>query len=292
MNDRAEIHDAAPPTGGPAAQRQDVFADTIAEMTWFEVDRAAKDGAILLWAFGVIEQHGPHLPLGTDVYIPSAVLRVARKHLAAQGIPAIIAPPFYWGVNHVTGTFAGSFVVKPETMLALVKDVFASLAKDGFKRVFCLSGHGDALHNRTLFEGVKQGGRAAGIDVRMVASEALAKRLGLDPADPLIAVAPPIKAGPPPQHLDIHAGEWETSILLETTPSVVKADVAQKLASTRLGPADLAEWRKGMDNAKRVTPQGYFGDPAKAEPALGARLLELEGKAVAEAVAAAMRKMP
>lgn len=269
-----------------------VFHETMADMTYPEIEQAAKDGAAVLWALGVIEQHGPHLPLGTDVYIPSAILRIARRALAAQGIPAIIAPPFYWGVNHVTGTFAGSFVVKPETMLALLKDVFASLAKDGFKRVFCLSGHGDALHNRTLFEGVKQGGAYAGIDVRMVASEALAKRLGLDPADPLIAVAPPIKAGPPPQHLDIHAGEWETSILLETTPSVVKADVASRLESTRLGPADLAEWRKGLDNAKRVTPHGYFGDPAKAEPALGSKLLELEGKSVADAVAAAMRKTP
>jgi len=281
----------SPDTGGYS-----VFHETMADMTYPEIERAAKEGAAVLWALGVIEQHGPHLPLGTDVYIPSAILRIARRALAAKGISAVIAPPFYWGVNHVTGTFPGSFVVRPETMLALLKDVFASLAKDGFGRVFCLSGHGDALHNRTLFEGVKQGGAAAGIDVRMIASEALTRRLGLDPADPCIAVVPPIKAGPPPRHLDIHAGEWETSILLGATPSVVRAELIPGLESTRLGPADLAEWRKGLDDAKRVTPLGYFGDPAAAEAGLGTKLLELEGHAVAEAVSAALaatkRKTP
>lgn len=263
-----------------------VFHETMADMTYPEIERAAADGAAVLWALGVIEQHGPHLPLGTDVYIPSAVLRLARRALTAKGIPSVIAPPFYWGVNHVTGTFAGSFVVRPETMLELLKDVFASLAKDGFRRVFCLSGHGDALHNRTLFEGVR---RAEGIDVRMIASEALARRLGLDPADARIALAPPVASPRPPgPHLDIHAGEWETSILLEATPSIVQSEIFPQLASTKLGPQDLAAWRKGMDEAKRVTPEGYFGNPAAADAALGARLIELEAEAVAQAVASAM----
>jgi creatinine amidohydrolase len=275
---------ATPSPGGYS-----VFHETMADMTYPEIERAAADGASVLWALGVIEQHGPHLPLGTDVYIPSAVLRAARRALAAQGIPSVIAPPFYWGVNHVTGTFAGSFVVRPETMLELLSDVFTSLAKDGFRRVFCLSGHGDALHNRTLFEGVR---RAQGIDVRMIASEALARRLGLDPADARIALTPAVAPPPQPAHLDIHAGEWETSILLDATPAIVHAEILPRLASTRLGPDDLAEWRKGLDNAKRVTPQGYFGNPAAADAALGAKLVELEGRAVAQAVADALRKAP
>jgi len=274
---------AAPDLGGYS-----VFHDTMADMTYPEIERAAKDGAAVLWALGVIEQHGPHLPLGTDVYIPSAILRIARRALAAEGIPCVIAPPFYWGVNHVTGTFPGSFVVRPEIMLELLKDIFASLAKDGFRRVFCLSGHGDALHNRTLFDGVKQGSAASHIDVRMVASAALARRLGLDPVDPYIALTPPIETGPAPAHLDIHAGDWETSVLLKATPSVVKSELLPGLKSTALGMADLAEWRKGLDNAKRVTPEGYFGDPAAAKAERGAGLLESEGKAVAAAVAAAL----
>ena len=71
---------------------------------------------------------------------------------------------------------------------------------------------------------------------------------------------------------------------------MVRAELLPGLENTRLGMDDLAEWRKGLDNAKRVTPLGYFGNPAAAAAGLGNTLLELEGKAVAEAVAAAVRK--
>ena len=86
----------------------DIFAGTIAEMTWLEVEQAAKGGAALLWAFGVIEQHGPHLPTGTDVYLPQAQLREVRRLLGERGIDALIVPPYYWGVNVVSGAFPAS----------------------------------------------------------------------------------------------------------------------------------------------------------------------------------------
>ena len=53
-------------------------------------------------------------------------------------------PPFYWGVNQVSGLFPGSFVVRPETMIELMVDLIKSLKKDSFAKLFCVSGHGDA----------------------------------------------------------------------------------------------------------------------------------------------------
>lgn len=44
-----------------------VFHDAMADMTYPEIERAARNGAVALWGLGVIEQHGPHLPLATDV---------------------------------------------------------------------------------------------------------------------------------------------------------------------------------------------------------------------------------
>lgn len=76
-------------------------------------------------------------------------------------------------------------------------------------------------------------------------------------------------------------------MLLESTPGIARANLLLGLKPTRLGAADLAEWHKGLDNARRVTPEGYFGDPAAAKAERGARLLEIEGKAVAAAVVAA-----
>ncbi|MCW5770678.1 MAG: creatininase family protein [Rhodospirillaceae bacterium] len=266
-----------------------IFHETMADMTYPEIAAAARAGAVGLWALGVIEQHGPHLPLATDVYIPSAVLRAARTELAARGIPSVIVPAFYWGVNHVTGRFPGSFQVRPEIMIELMKDVFRSMAKDGFGKLFCLSGHGDALHNRTIMEGVRQGSAAAGIVGRVLASAALARRLGIDPADPHLAIVPAAPAaGPPPAHLDIHAGEYETSMVLDICPGTVRADIAQALPSTELGIDALNEWRKGEDAASRVTPHGYFGNPAMADRARGTELVRKEALAIADAVAASL----
>src|SRR5450830_321439 len=100
-----------------------IFADTMAEMTWYQVEEAARAGAVVLWAFGVIEQHGPHLPAGTDVYLPSAQLRRVRATLAARGQRSVIVPPYYWGVNHVSAAFPISFRVRPEIMIELMADV-------------------------------------------------------------------------------------------------------------------------------------------------------------------------
>ena len=283
----------------------DIFAGTIAEMTWYEVDQAAKDGAVLLWAFGVIEQHGPHLPTGTDVYIPQARLREVKGELARRGVQALIVPPYYWGVNVVSGAFPASYNVRPEIIRELMADVFASQHRDGFTRVFCFSGHGDALHNRTIHEGVKLGAERTGMDISFLMDAALAKRLGIPLDDPHITLpdgaqaeglkffqvntsspSSPGDGEAPPRYVDVHAGRWESSMMLASCASLVRDDVRRTLKSTDLGPDDLAVWRRGFDDARRTTPLGYFGDPAAASAEEGQRTLRDAAAIAAEAIAA------
>jgi creatinine amidohydrolase len=266
-----------------------IFHETMADMTYPEIERAARSGAVPLWGLGVIEQHGPHLPLGTDVYVPMAVLRLARRVLASRGIESVIVPPCYWGVNHVTASYAGSFLVRPEVFVALMMDVFASLKKDGFGRVFCVSGHGDAVHNRTILDGARQGSAASAIDGRMVISRAMVTRLGFDPADPHLAIAAEAGAAPGGP-IDVHAGRWETSLMWAAFPETVRSDVLPDLAPTDFAPADLAEWRKGGEHARRKSPLGYVGDPAASSREHGLGLLQREAALVADAVAAALAR--
>src|SRR5215471_1466572 len=108
--------------GSATADGYSVFVDSMADMTFPEVAEAARRGACVLWAMGVIEQHGPHLPLATDVYIPTAILRTARRLLLRRDIETIIAPPFYWGVNEVSASFPGTFRVRPAIMIELITD--------------------------------------------------------------------------------------------------------------------------------------------------------------------------
>jgi creatinine amidohydrolase len=264
-----------------------IFHETMADMTFREVEAAARRGAIVLWALGVIEEHGPHLPLATDVYVPCATLRAAKQILSERGIESVIAPPFYWGINAATAAFAGSFVVRPETMIELMKDVFRSLRKDGFSQVFCLSGHGDAAHNAVLFEGVKAGRTFGPIDAFMLVSPAFVKRLTFDESDPQLAImhAP---ASEPEPYIDVHAGNWETSMIMAAYPGVVRSEIAATLAPTNYVLDDLIEWRKGEQHAVEKTPHGYFGDPAAADASRGHASIRAEGETIAAAIVRAL----
>jgi len=271
----------------PFAPGEPILKDTIAEMTSGEVVEAIGRGAIALWAFGVVEQHGPHLPTGTDIYIPSARLRVVKKLIAEDGIEALIVPPFYWGVNHVSASFPASFRVRPEIMVGLMTDVIDSLGGDGFRHLFCVSGHGDALHNKAVLEGVTRGSRRDGIQAAFVADGGLFARIGADANDPhALATLPDPTPAPASPYADVHAGDWETSLMLALNPEVVRRERIGGLPPTNLTADDLAVWRKGHDDARRVTPDGYLGDPASADAARGRADLIRDARAIAEAIGA------
>ncbi|MDT0443837.1 creatininase family protein [Streptomyces johnsoniae] len=268
----------------------DVLAGTVAELTWGEVARAAREGAVLLWAFGVIEQHGPHLPAGTDVYLPSAWLRAVRVLLAERGVRALIVPPYYWGVNVVSAGFPASWSVRPAVMTEVMADVFAGLAGDGFRHVFCFSGHGDALHNRTVHAGVLAGRERCGVDATFVMEPGLADRLGPAPGDPAVTVLPPTAApargGPP----DLHAGREETSLMLAGRRDLVRTALLAGLPPTDLGPREVAAWRRGHEHARSVTPDGYLGDPAAACAAHGRTVAADAAERAAHAITERLRR--
>ncbi|MGH8238764.1 MAG: creatininase family protein, partial [Steroidobacteraceae bacterium] len=171
------------------ARGYSIFQGTMADMTYTELEQAVHSGAIALWGLGVIEEHGPHLPLATDVYMPTAYLREVQRLLAEKKIASVIVPAYYWGVNQVTGSFPGSIDVRPEVMVELMLDVFKSLGRAGFKEVYCITGHGDAAHNRAIVEGVRRGNQSDGIRAYMALPRTLVSRLQLDPKEAHLVIA-------------------------------------------------------------------------------------------------------
>ena len=263
-----------------------IFGETLAEMTFGEIASASSRGAVVLMGTGVIEQHGPHLPVATDVYLPQAILRRVRRMLQEHAIESLIAPPFYWGVNEVSASFPGTFEIRPSVMIDLIADVMTSLRKDGFMHLFCISGHGDAVHNRTLLEAIGAGRAASGMTGYFVASRDLSARLD-------IGELPPHALGyegtsSPSEFLDIHAGEIETSAMLAEWPDLVRREVLGSLQSTDYELADLLEWRRGREHMRAKTPHGYFGDPASATAAFGTAYLDDQARRVATAILGAM----
>lgn len=265
----------------PALANQDVLEGTIAELTWNELEERARSGAVALWAIGAIEEHGPHLPLATDIYLPTLQLRLVRSMLAKRGVKAEIVPPYFWGVNHVTGAFPGSIEIRPDTMRALMEDVFQSLRKAGFQQIVVITGHYDAAHSRTILEAV-EAANARGTNVTYLVPQTIAARIGVTGSR---VGAVPVDLGSKPGPVaDLHAGDAETSAMLSGARSVVRTSRLRSLPATTLSQAQVAEWRRGQEHARRLTPHGYLGDPARATAAKGRRQTRQTAAAYAKAI--------
>ena len=93
-----------------------------AKLTWPEVNEAVKAGKVPVVPVGSIEQHGPHLPLGTDAIIVDSLVRhaVASRRRAAR---LYALPPLVIGHSLEHAAFAGTLSASAETLLALWGDV-------------------------------------------------------------------------------------------------------------------------------------------------------------------------
>ena len=264
------------PTQPAAKGGYSIFDGTMVDMSYPAIEQAAKNHAVILWPMGVIEEHGPAMPLGTDIYQSYARMKRVKELLAADGIQALVAPPMYWGMNEATNGFGGSFSVRPATLKAIIEDGFYSLRKDGFENVYIITGHGDFIHNKTIVDGVDAARFTTGIRGYVVMNGGMRDRLGLNGKEPYIllqdAGAPPPNRPPAnaegaaarPQYIDGHSGGGEAGSMLSLYPNLVNNDVLRTLKPTNYGPDDLVEWRKGWSDARAKTPLGYFGDPASA----------------------------
>jgi len=268
-----------------------IFAGTIVDQTWEEVAEAVRNKSVVLWPLGVIEEHGPHMPLGVDIYNAYGILRRVAGILRDRSLPAVVAPPLYWGINEATSSFAGSLSVRPSTLKAIIEDTFMSLRKDGFNASYIITGHGERRHNEVIIEGVAEARTTTGMRGFVIVGQGMAKRLGLSGQEPHVLLMDDAPQ-PPEQFLDVHAGKEETSVFWHQFPDILRQQVVPSLEPTNYGPEDLAEWRKGWDNGRHKTPRGYFGNPAGASAALGQELFEATTQRMAAAIEAQLRASP
>jgi creatinine amidohydrolase len=260
-----------------------VFDGTMADMTYVQIEEASKGKAIILLPVGVIEEHGPHLPLGVDVYGSYLIAKMVRADLEKKGIRSLIAPPFYWGMNNATASFAGSFTVREETMVGLLWDIMASLKRWGFEKVFVLNHHYDRDHSRILNVAILKSRLDIGIRVYWLIDDFIATSLGFRGREPhlLIFKAPP---KPPSQFLEIHADRYETSFMMHYFPDLVGWDCVKSLKSSDVTAQAFKVWRQGWEDARKVTPQGFVGDPTLASPEEGKKAIETFGKEAADLI--------
>lgn len=243
-----------------------VFEGTMADMSYPQIEAAIQDHAAVLLPVSVIEEHGPHLCTGTDMYLTGVVCRKVREALMEQGHNTVIAPPFYWGVNSITDGFTGSFTISRETAQSLLKELMENLARWGFRYIFLISFHGDFRHMKMLAE-TAVGMNLKNCQVNYLADQSVFQQLGYTslPACLLPVPLSPAAAAIETACIDIHAGAMETSWMALEYGNLVDLECAGRLQPTQLKMSDMKQWIRGGDSTKQLTPLGYCGNPANVQ---------------------------
>jgi len=208
--------------------------------------RLAEKPATVVVPLGSTEQHGPHLPLGTDTRIAGALAERLSRRLPH----ALVLPALAFGIASEHQSFAGTIAIAEETFMAFLSDVLRSLARHEPSEILLFSAHGgnDAFlrkHHDLLAE-------ASAPAQFLLAS--VPDRI----TESLCSLA--AESGVSEGEAGWHAGELETSMMLGLQPASVRTD------QLRPGHVDLdlpADELFYPDLAERV-PSGVVGDPRQA----------------------------
>ena len=239
-------------------------------MTYPQIGRLAASTDLALLPVGPTEAHGPHLPLGTDLLAARELCERAARSLAARGAESIIAPPLPYCLAEVASPFPGTITIRAEVVAALVADICLSLARSGFRRTLIVSGHAEEENLAALRAGTEEARQAGAlVGVSGWYGEALPRSLHLLREDH-------------PEY-DLHAGEWETALVLLRAPELVDR-VALETLPPNWATRNISERRAGGARTfpELGAPEAYCGDPRRAVPATAERLYAALGEFVAE----------
>lgn len=205
---------------------------------------------------GAFEQHGPHLPLGTDTLIACAIATAISRYHSVFPLP-----PVAFGCSHEHAAYAGTVSISATTLTAIVADIRDSLIHHGIRGLIVVNAHGG---NAVLTNAVQQANQPA----RQL-------RVGLYPSREDWTEARAAAGITSSNHDDMHAGELETSILLASHPDYLRdgwADTDHTATDRRY----LTTLGTGA-----YTPTGVIGYPSRATSAKGHAALDHLGRNVA-----------
>ncbi|MBS0232776.1 MAG: creatininase [Proteobacteria bacterium] len=111
------------------------------EMSWTSYQKRIEGGALILLPTGATEQHGPHLPMGTDAMLATAVAADVAKKLDAIVAPVLSfgykSQPKMGGGNH----FCGTTSLDADTLAHVLRDVIKEFARHGARKLVLINGH-------------------------------------------------------------------------------------------------------------------------------------------------------
>lgn len=230
------------------------------DLTTTDLTDVDPETTIAVLPVGAIEQHGPHLPLGTDAAIAEGIVRRALALLPEEA-SVLVLPTQAVGDSVEHRDFPGTLQASPETLIGLWSDIGRSVARTGIRKMVIFNSHG---------------GQPQIVDI-------VAQRLRME-LEMMVVRATYFQFGTPPglflaEELEhgIHGGAFETSMMLHLHPDLVRREaiadfvplskeMEQRYDVMRPeGPAGFA-WA-----SQDLHPTGACGDATAASAEAGAR---------------------
>ena len=231
-------------------------------LTTAAIAEAAERDAVVVVTVGATEQHGAHLPSGTDSMCAQAIATEAARIANDAGQPTLVAPPVWVGYSRDHDAFAGTLSVGHRTLSLFLVDIGVSIMKNGFKRLLILNGHGS--NDRLLYYVLRD------IQDKSKSSGALcAVTYWKTAADIVMAERESSPGGM------AHACEFETSLMLHYHGDLVrmqdaKDERASEYSSYRRQDLFAAGPVMAPDRFDELSRSGVVGDPTLATAAKGA----------------------
>lgn len=226
-------------------------------MTTEEVEIALETCNSVIVPFGVMEAHGPHMPLATDtIQANDAAIRTSQR------VPVFVAAAVNYGMCRSASGHPGTIGISGDTLRSLTFDIVSSLYKSGLRNFILFTGHASGKQISAMEEaGEKFIDNVPDANLAVVCDYDITKN-----ADFIETTG------------DIHAGEIETSRIMCIEPSLVKTD--------RFPPAEKRQFPKPLmvRDQRRYWPGTVEGDPTTASKEKGEKLCEMVADYLADLV--------
>ena len=237
-----------------AAQELPVQLQELTAVQFKEAVKKSSETVII--PMGVLEKHGPHMPLGTDVYTARDIaLRAAEKEYA------VVFPWYYFGQINEARQQPGTIAYSPELIWRMLQETLDELCRNGFKKIILINIHGG---NAAFLEYFTMAQLSEKRDYTLYWYKQSYDKEVLRKANDLTMYDP----------INQHAGNRETSMVKSIVPDLVHPE----LADTQSGQ-DLARL-KHLDNVYTSIwwyarfPNHYAGDGSKANAEAGKLIMD------------------
>jgi creatinine amidohydrolase len=240
------------------------------EMTAPSLSEVPRDRSVVLAPIAACEQHGRHLPTGTDTILVTGVAEQVEQRLPRQ---VLLLPTLWLGASGHHLRFGGTLSAEVDTHITMLCDLLTPLLEDGYERVLLLNGHGgniDTMHValrrlqprfRTRILGASSYWELAERELAALV-EGARKSMG-------------------------HACEFETSMVMALRPELVRT------AEIRDDPPRDDSALRGLflpEDMKQKTGHGAVGYPEKASPEKGRRFLAAAVERTIEVIEALLKR--